>query len=279
MSKISLLEDKVVKFNNATYPKFGWCVMMCGGPGAGKSTVLKNIVPIEGKVYNADTVKEMAVTSGEIVDNKLIFNGKEYSLDGIDPPYNLNNSEFVSFLHMSLKPLNKKIKSNLFKLGISAEQGRLPNIIFDMTGDDPDDFTNIIYQLQDVGYKFCVVWVFNSVEASIENNSRRERKILEDILINKCHDVYVSMLYVINKSGLMSLIDDFWVVFPMKINMKTPQGKYEYIKSDNVKRLSSLRSSALLRQLEKMVYDQLYIIDTKYSKYLPKEKQDTSKEI
>lgn len=53
-----LNEDKVVKFDGQTFPKFGWAVILMGGGGSGKSTVFERLIPIEGKYMNTDMLKE-----------------------------------------------------------------------------------------------------------------------------------------------------------------------------------------------------------------------------
>lgn len=233
-----LTEDKIVKFDGTTYPKDGWCLIMCGGPGSGKSTVLKNIIPINAKIYDADAIKQYAVKHGEIADNELILNGKHYDIpDDIEPPYNLDNSDYVSYLHNTLKPLNKRIKNNMFKMG--ADNGRLPNIAFDITGSDIEDFTQIIDNVIPLGYKVCIIWVLGTLQMSLDNNAARARKVKKDIVLTKYHDVITTVPRVIDSPSIMSKVNDFWVVFSVAYNIKTQEGRYKFIKDTNVDKVSS----------------------------------------
>lgn len=240
-----LTEDKIVKFNGTTYPKDGWCLIMCGAPGSGKSSVLKNVIPINAKIYDADAIKQYAVKHGEIADNELILNGKHYEIpDDIEPPYNLNNKKYVSFLHQTLRPLNKRIKNNMFKMGIDAD--RRPNIAFDITGSDLEDFTQIIDTVVPMGYKVCIVWVLGTLQMSLDNNAKRARNVDEDIVVQKYYDVISTVPKVLGDSAIMSNIDDFWVVFSVAYDIKTKDGRYKFIKDTNVDRVSSTDTSASL---------------------------------
>ena len=119
-----LLEDKVVKFGGQTYPKFGWCVILCGGPGSGKSSIG---VPINAKTYNVDDLKvimtgddmeKVTINRSELDgDTMTLANGKVISLDGIDRPYDYSNEKFVALLHQELRPLSKKVKQSVLNLG------------------------------------------------------------------------------------------------------------------------------------------------------------------
>lgn len=252
-----LTEDKVVKFDNQTYPKFGWCVIMCGAPGSGKSTVLNNLVPIDAKVYNPDYIKEFSVEHGDIVGDNLVIGNKKYSLDDIKPPYTLKNPDYVSFLHKKLKPLNNKLKSNLYKMGIDADNGRLPNIAFDIAGSDIADFENIFINLAPLGYKFCVVWVFNTLERALVNNANRDRTGNRELIISKYFDVLSTIPNFMRRSDLVQYVQDFWIVLPTEYDINTKDGKHKYIKADNVRKIDITNNKAQLTyELSDMIFDQ-----------------------
>ena len=261
-----LTEDKIVKFDGTTYPKDGWCLIMCGGPGSGKSTVLKNIIPINAKIYDADAIKQYTVKHGEIADNELILNGKHYDIpDDIEPPYNLDNSDYVSYLHNTLKPLNKRIKNNMFKMG--ADNGRLPNIAFDITGSDLEDFTQIIDNVIPLGYKVCIVWVLGTLQMSLDNNAARARKVKKDIVLTKYHDVITTVPRVIDSPSIMSKVNDFWVVFSVAYNIKTQEGRYKFIKDTNVDKVSSEDSiNSLTDRIVDMINTQQEVSKQKLAK-------------
>lgn len=56
---VRLNEDRMVKFDGKTYPKFGWCVILMGGAASGKGTAFNYKIPIEGRYYNPDNLKEI----------------------------------------------------------------------------------------------------------------------------------------------------------------------------------------------------------------------------
>ena len=57
-SRQRLTEDKIVKVGGEMYPKDGWALILMGGGGSGKGTVLNSLIPFEGKYMNVDDLKE-----------------------------------------------------------------------------------------------------------------------------------------------------------------------------------------------------------------------------
>lgn len=55
---VLLNENKTVTFGGVASPPYGWAVIMCGGPGVGKTTILREKLPIHGKVVSTDYFKE-----------------------------------------------------------------------------------------------------------------------------------------------------------------------------------------------------------------------------
>ena len=253
-----LLEDKVVKFNGETYPEFGWCVIMCGAPGSGKSTVLDNLVPIDAKIYNPDYLKELAVTRGTVnkETNTLDLGKQRIPLEGQQEPYTLKNGEFVSHLHKHLKPLDRKNKSATFNMGKSAQDGRLPNVAFDIAGSDIEDLAQIINTLQPMGYKFCVVWVFNTLKNTIRNNNSRDRSGLEQLVVQKYFDVLRTIPLFMKRKDLVKYVNDFWIVLPVEYRLATSKDRANYVKEENVKKISIQDDEASLTDdLVNMIFD------------------------
>lgn len=129
---IKLDENKMVTFNNEMYPKFGWCVFLVGGPGSGKGSVYKQLVPIDGQYMNVDDLKENtsfwniqdrhSVTPDwkEVAPYKTVI-AKECIKQGLINSANeldnartyctlLKNPSFTGILHQMLKPLSKNYK-------------------------------------------------------------------------------------------------------------------------------------------------------------------------
>lgn len=240
-----LTEDKVVKFGGTTYPKSGWCVIMCGAPGTGKSSVLKNLIPIDAKIHDVDKLKDKAGTDpekggkGKIVDGELIFNGKHYQIpDNIKPPYTTKNPEFTSWQHKILASLNDKIKDNVFELG--KHNKFLPNIAFDITGDKLTKFTDIIDRVIPMGYKVCIVWVLGTLQFSLDNNAKRDRHVPSEVVIKKYFNVLQTISQLLKNQSVMSKISDFWLVHSVGYSIrKDDGGLYKFIKDTNVEAVSS----------------------------------------
>lgn len=256
-----LLEDKVVKFGGKTYPDFGWCVIMCGGPGSGKSSTLKSLVPINAKIYDVDAVKQFVVRHGEVVDNELIVNNKHFPLGDIKEPYNLKNPDYVSFLHKNLKPLTNKMRDNIYKnMAGNANSERLPNLAFDIAGSDINDFENIIFNLAPLGYKFCIVWVFNTLDRALLNNSMRDRTGNRELVIKKYGDVLTTIPYFMNRKDLIEYVNDFWMVLPVDYNPN--EDKYRFVKEDNVRKININDSLAeLTDDLVDMISSQQAVVN------------------
>lgn len=232
-----LNEDKVVKFGGEVSPKFGWCTILVGGPGSGKSFSLKNFIPIDSKIYNPDDVKQLYLSHKQdseldggtylevpTVDNNGKITGKEkIDLDNatidmgkgeepIGKPYDLSNPKYLSFIHKKLKPLNNLLKDNILHLGANANKDRLPNITFDICGSDIKDLDEIIQAVKPLGYKICLIWLIASPDVALDRNNKRDRKGDELLVLNKHRSVYQTMGDLLANNALFQAIDDFWVI-------------------------------------------------------------------
>ena len=75
-----LTEDKICKFGGEMFPKFGWCVIMLGGPGSGKSTAFNRRIAIDAKKYDPDSFKQFSKKKSDITGSTFILkNGKEFA--------------------------------------------------------------------------------------------------------------------------------------------------------------------------------------------------------
>lgn len=251
-----LNEDKTVNFNGKPFPRDGWCVIVCGGPGMGKSTAINNIINIDAKHLDVDEVKTMWLSGSEIYGDKLITaSGKEYNLDeyGIDEPYDFSNAKFTSFVHEVTKPLARKRKEYFVKAAGTASGGRLPNVIFDITGDEISKFMDIISVAKEIGYKISVVYVAGKITQALAQNERRARRVDKEIVLSKHRDVIGTVIKLYN-SNLMDEVDEFYVIVQYDIDMRTREGKLEYIKKDNVYKLKEFDGTITPR---KEIFDML----------------------
>ena len=235
----SLNEDKMVKYDGELAPKFGWCVIYVGGPASGKGTATSYLSRIEGDHFNVDDLKEIS-RMWEIIDpetgrphsdnfetpSKII---PKYDKDGepvlyksgikkgqqvyYDKYRNMGNPDFVSEVHYEMKPLGKKWqKSILNNPENKVGRERLPNVIFDITGDEISKIMNIVNTMKKIGYKIAILWMLTTPEKAYRNNQLRSRTVDTDtVLIPKHRDV-INAIETLFSSGAIEKIDEFWVI-------------------------------------------------------------------
>lgn len=206
-----LLEDRMVKYGGELSPKFGWCVIYVGGPASGKGSATKFLSRLEGDYYNVDDLKEIK-RMWQIRNPKT---GKPHA-DNFETPEeerNMGNSEFVSELHTEMKPLSKKWKKLILN-NPENEVGRerLPNIIFDITGDELSKIMEIVDTLKPIGYKIAILWMLSTVERAIRNNTQRARQVDTDNVFIPKHEGVISAIEQLFSSGEVSKLDEFWVI-------------------------------------------------------------------
>ena len=236
-----LTEDKSVNFDGQEYPKFGWCVIVCGGSGSGKSSVIKNLVHIQAKTLDVDEVKKTVLNKSEINGDKLVLkNGKEYSLDGINEPYDMSNPEYTAYIHKITKPIARSKKSTFLASLENADPGRLPNVMFDITGAEIEDFDYIIHTLKPLGYKIAVVWVLAGLGTALYRNSKRDRVVPESIVIEKYFNVLGTISKIFGDKSFLNSVDDVWVVLnDAEFNSKDRDSVYDYNRLPNVYHVKS----------------------------------------
>ena len=243
-------EDRMVKYGGELAPKFGWCAIYVGGPASGKGTATKFLSRLEGDYFNIDNLKEIKrmwdikdpetgkphsdnfETPSEVIQ-KLDKEGNPVLDKKGNPVYydkyrNMGNSDFVSELHYEMKPLRKKWKKSILD-NPENEQGRerLPNLIFDITGDEVEKIDEIVNSLKPIGYKIAIIWMLSTMDRAIRNNETRSRTVsLDNVLLPKHADVILAMEELF-RSGKIRNIDEFWVIdTDIEVNPKTDPVAY-----------------------------------------------------
>lgn len=233
-----LNEDRTVKFDGVTFPNYGWCVIMCGGPGIGKSTAYKNLVSINAKKFDVDDLKTYKLKTSELEGDKLIMrNGDVWELDGIPEPYNMSNPAFTSFVHEKTRPFAGKVRRQFFNMGAKDNKETLPNIVFDITGSDIEDFQQIIENVKPLGYKISVVWVLGDFEQAIKQNAQRGRQVDASIVFKKHKKVMSTVQDLLLDKVMLRSIDEFWVIVQSIFNPNDPDDLLRYQNLTNVYRL------------------------------------------
>lgn len=199
-----LAEDKQVTFGRGiTNPNYGWCVIMAGAAGSGKGFTIKNQIPIIGKTINVDDLKKLY--------NKMANN---HIID--DREYDLSNSQDTYKLHKVIKDKGWKQKQMNSVMNSSNHPiDRLPNLIFDITGKQLTDISDIITMAKPMGYKIMLVWVATNRSMAMFRNLKRERVVPQDVfhtIHNQCN-VFLPSFLKGNESDIVNDIDKAYIVF------------------------------------------------------------------
>lgn len=205
-----LLVEKLITFGGSAYPRFGNVVIMAGGAGSGKGFVLKNLVGIEGKVFDVDELKKIAAKSAVI--NKRVK--AEFDVDLKDLASKLKDPDNVSKLHEIIGDalgLPDRRRAAFFASVLAAPTDRKPNIVFDVTLKDLRKLEKLTRQVDALGYpkkNVHIVWVVNDIEVALDQNRTRDRTVPTEILINTHRGVSQTMNDIVRMGqGLKRYMD------------------------------------------------------------------------
>ncbi len=225
-----VLIEKLITFGGKAYPKFGNVVIMAGGAGSGKGFIKDKLIGIEGKVFDVDVLKSFAAKAPMI--NKRVK--KETGIDLKKTGDNLKDPENVSKMHEIISDflnLPDRRQGKFFASVLGASPDRKPNIIFDVTLKDLRKLEKITRQVSSIGYdkqNIHIVWVVNDIEVAKAQNTKRDRVVPADILVNTHRGASNTMNDIINMgNGLKKYMDGDIVFAFNKINIDS-----EIIKSD-----------------------------------------------
>jgi len=221
------LVEKQIIYNNGK--KYGQIVFIAGGAGSGKGFAIKHFMQGEiFKVLDVDELKKSFQKLDEIgkisiqeifskygnkisardktlIDDIVASNGlSEKSLKDFE----LTKPNHVYALHTLVKATGAKEKV-LDHILEGASQGKLPNIIFDVTFKDISEFNRIVPLLFRVGYdakSVHLTWVLTNYQVAIKNNKSRDRIVPEDILL-ATHKGAAQTVYSLIKDGTPKEID------------------------------------------------------------------------
>ena len=208
-----LLTAALLEVGGVRYPKFGNILILAGGSGSGKGHQLKNLIGVEGKILDIDRLKELALQHYGIrktLQQKFGIN--------VDDASNFKDPEFTGKVHKALKQLNLKERLYNTLNYIADLQERKPNLIFDVTLSDFGQFRDICDIAKTLHYdlkNIHVVWVLNTIEIALEQNSNRERVVPEEVVRSIFKNVSSTLKEICTLgSKLNSYMDgDIWVSF------------------------------------------------------------------
>jgi len=189
---MELLYEKLVVFNGGA--KYGQIVFMSGGAGSGKGFASSTFMESEKfKIRDVDEWKKAYLALAKL-KNKFpeIRN------------LNLKNSKDVFELHKFVK--KKGIKDRTLDLLLNdARADRLPNIIFDITGKELNDFSDVLPNLEEAGYNpknIHVAWVLTDYKVAYTANLTRDRVVPADVFLETHQGASKTMQGIINRGRL-----------------------------------------------------------------------------
>lgn len=285
--KIEILnEDKMVKFGGEMYPKDGWCVILSGGPGSGKSMARKFLIPIDGKVYDPDDLSKYIDNKFKVIGDTIKIYDKIYdaNIEGFDEKdRTMTNSEWAEYMYNIRK--GSGLKKNKFnQMFIADNNGRLPNMIFDVTGGNRKTVQEIIENSHLMGYKVSIIYVITEFNTQKLYNKNRDRKVKDSVIAEITKNVYENLTDILSPT---MLAEEVWVIMPvydydkseiLNLEVINDKGKkeyddeavYDYMKSANVYQIKTVNDSRVnlnIAGLKKFIENQLDIIDKDCSKY------------
>ena len=143
---------------------------MAGGPGSGKSYVADaSIAPNRAglKVVNSDELFERALRKVNMTTDIGSLSPEDYKYA------------------MELRTNAKAITNRRKDLYIKAKLG----VLLDGTGHDYEGIKKQVNLLKELGYDAYMVFVNTSKEVALQRNQERERKVPEEIVIERWQDV------------------------------------------------------------------------------------------
>lgn len=210
----SMLFEKLLTFGKGR-PKYDNAIIMMGGAASGKGFILQNLIGIDGKVFDVDTLKTLAMKSTIIRDKILTNYNKDIS------KLDLKNPDDVMFLHSVIDELGLHDKKLNAQLSSTIGAKNKPNLIFDVTMTSLTKLEKLSYYLNQLGYakeNIHLVWVVNDIETAIEQNMSRGRSVPIDILKSTHSGVANNVKNILNSYVSIEnyMNGDFYIVFNKK---------------------------------------------------------------
>ena len=219
-----MINEKLIIYNGGK--KYGQIVFLAGGAGSGKGFARQKFISAESfKVRDVDELKlafqqlsaldkfttkqfmdkygnnlrekDRALIQSEMIDQRITIN-----------KLSMKNPTHVYLLHMMVKASGAKEKT-LDSMLVGARAGKLPNILFDITFKDLEEFNRVMPELIRVGYEpqnVHLTWVLTNYKIAIQNNKMRPRTVPEDILLST-HAGAAQTVFKLVKDGTPSEIN------------------------------------------------------------------------
>ena len=208
-------EIKTVSYNSGSFPNYGWCFILMGAPGSGKSYFVRHRLLANAKVFDIDDFRERYATY-------LKRNGREIK-------------DFKTLHTAAAEKLRNKETSF-----ISSQGANKGNIIFDICGrpgkrGEKSLAEEIIRMVKPYGYNVALIWVVANRSVAMQRNVKRslsgDRKLLPDKPFHQRTNQVNKFVPIFLESQLSSAADKAYVVFSTGENLKpiTPEEEGEVV--------------------------------------------------
>lgn len=214
-----ILKEAAVNVGGQPAPKFGNVLILAGGAGSGKGTVLNNLIQMTGRIFDPDKLKSTALQLKSFDRHLQKYLPADYDVKEVLSRQNpLADPTVVGALHATIKDL--KWDSAVQELVFSAlgNKTRFPNLIFDTTLASPTKLIDICSRCIELGYdakNIHLVWVLQPVDVAMKQNAQRARRVPEKILKGTHIGAAKSMASVVLASEKIQqyLDGEIWIVF------------------------------------------------------------------
>jgi hypothetical protein len=221
LNEYAELNEVAIQVGGRTESQFGQVVILAGGAASGKGFVKDNLLDVQGKTFDVDALKSLALKS------KLIQKRIKQEYDRNLEDMNLGNPEDVKLLHALMVDigLEKRGKDAVASSILAAHPERKPNLIFDVTLRQMKKVVTITDFVKELGYKkenVHIVWVLNKIDVALFQNKKRARRVPDDILKDVHSHVSLVMRDVL--TGVFQLrkyMDGMFIVVPNQANVDT----------------------------------------------------------
>ena len=206
------INEALIVLNNKAYPKFGNVVIMAGGSASGKGFIIDNLLAMEGKKFDVDALKALAMKTVKL--KKRILDEFGVDLDQTD----LKDYNQTTELHAIMKELgiDDKISHAFANSVINTTPDRKPNLIFDVTLQNLRKLETTCNMVKKWGYKnenIHIVWVITDIVIALESNEKRDRRVRPEMLIDIHEGVSKTMLGILKMGKGLSHYMDGDIIF------------------------------------------------------------------
>lgn len=195
-----LICEKQIVINNRA--RYGQVLIVAGGGGSGKGFAIDNFIDSSSyKIIDVDAMKQSVIELDKLKKLKRRpINPKTGEPFRHPKDLKLSNPKDVFELHAIVAALGVKIKL-LNMLLDDNKDGRLPNILYDITGQDKARLMVPILESIHFGYDpkdISLVWVLSNYSVAVNNNASRERIVPDDILLQTHEGAANTITQVLN---------------------------------------------------------------------------------